>query len=251
MLRRGWSLCHRRDPASKQMDAIFNFGNTLYLLLNRYSNAMNSQNWAEKDIECGINYLAGHEELATTETLLTTEEDITILLPSGLPVYGANVSGIFMMAPLILFIVILVLFPIRILGSTHGLSSFTMVLTAVFLFLAWGLTKVIQLMLKNRDLFPRCYFVTMSAKGMAMHFTRLHFPFHTPRVSTTWKEVQTVRRTKTLFLPALLFGDSRTTTLEVVCSEGKKILIPFRLPKEQSATLADKIESLIRKKIKN
>lgn len=205
---------------------------------------MNSQNWAEKDIERGISYLADHEEQATTETILTAEDDTTILLPSGLPVYGANITGIFMMAPLFLFIAILILFPIRILGSTHGLSSFTVALTVVFLLLAWGLAKVIQLMLKNRDLFPRCYFATLGRVGMAMHFTRLHFPFHPPRMAVTWKEIQSVRKSTILF-----FGVLRTTTLEVICSGGRKILIPFRLPREKSDALADKIELLIQKKI--
>lgn len=206
---------------------------------------MNSQNWAEKDIERGINYLADHEEQATTETILTVEEDTTILLPSGLPVYGANITGIFMMAPLFLFIVILILFPIRILGSTHGLSSFTLALSIVFLLLGWGLTKVIQLMLKNRDLFPRCYFVTLGRQGIAMHFTRLHLPFHAPRAAVTWKEVQTVRRRTTLF-----FGILRVTAVEVICSGGKKIIIPFRLPSKQSDATANKIELLIQRKIK-
>lgn len=206
---------------------------------------MNSQNWAEKDIERGINYLADHEEQATTETILTAEEDTTILLPSGLPVYGANITGIFMMAPLVLFIVILILFPIRILGSTHGLSSFTVALTVVFLLLAWGLTKVIQLMLKNRDLFPRCYFVTLGHQGIAMHFTRLHLPFYAPRMAITWKAIQTVQRSKTLF-----FGILRVTTVEVICSDGKKIVIPFRLSNEQSDATVNKIELLIQRKIK-
>ncbi|MDA0690988.1 MAG: hypothetical protein O3A78_02610 [Nitrospinae bacterium] len=211
---------------------------------------MNSKNWAENDIERGISYLADHEEQATTETIIHAGEDTTILLPSGLPVYGANITGIFMMAPLLLFIAILILFPIRILGSTHGLSSFTLVLGLCFLLLGWGLTKVIQLMLKNRDLFPRCYFVTLGLQGIAMHFTRLHFPFHAPRMAVRWKDIQTVRRNKILFLPALLFGIPRVTTLEVICSGGKKILIPFRLPREKSDALADKIELLIQQKIK-
>ena len=206
---------------------------------------MTSQNWAEKDIERGISYLADHEEQATTATIIPAGEDTTILLPSGLPVYGANITGMFMMAPLLLFIAILILFPARILWSTHGISSFTLVLGLCFLLLIWGLIKVIHLMLKNRDLFPRCYFVTLGRMGIAMHFTRLHFPFHPPRMAVTWKEIQSVRRSKSLF-----FGFLRVTTLEVICSDGKKVLIPFHLPKEQSDTTADEIESLIQKRIK-
>jgi len=210
---------------------------------------MNSQNWAEKDIERGISFLAEHEDEAKNETILTAGENTTILLPVGLPVYGANITGIFMLAPLLLFIVILVLFPARILWSTHGLSSFTMVLSFCFLLLIWGLVKVIQLMLKNRDLFPRCYFVTLSDTGMAMHFTRLHFPFHAPRLAVTWDEIQSVQRNTTLFLPALFFGFPWVNTLEVICPGGKKILIPFRLPKDTSNAVTKKIEQLIRQRI--
>lgn len=206
---------------------------------------MNSQNWAEKDIERGISYLADHEEQATTETIIPAGEDTTILLPSGLPVYGANITGMFMMAPLLLFIAILILFPARILWSTHGISSFTIVLGLCFLLLIWGLIKVIRLMLKNRDLFPRCYFITLGHVGVAMHFTRLHFPFHPPRMAVTWKEIKSVRKSTILF-----FGVLRATTLEVICSEGKKIFIPFRLSKKQSDTTAGEIELLIQKKIK-
>lgn len=210
---------------------------------------MNSQNWAENDIDQGINYLADHETEATTEMILTTDSKIKILLPSGLPAYGANITGIFMMSPILLFIVILILFPIQILWSA-GLSTTTVFLSLLCIALAWGLKKVLQLMLKNRELFPRCYFVTLGKSGIAMHFSRLHFPFHPPRMAVLWKDIQTVKRIKNLFLPALFVGNPWTTTIEIAASDGKKILIPFRLPIEKENTIADKIESLIHQKIK-
>ncbi|GJL77889.1 MAG: hypothetical protein NPINA01_08780 [Nitrospinaceae bacterium] len=210
---------------------------------------MNSQNWAEKDIDRGIKYLADHETEAKAETVLATEEDITILLPSGLPAFGANISGIFMMAPLLLFLLILILFPIRILSSTRGLPITTVVLSVLCLLFAWGLTKAIQLMLKNRDLFPRCYFVTLGNQGIVMHFSRLQFPLQASRLAIEWREIQTVRRGRSLFIPALLFGNPWVTSLEVISKGGDKILIPFRLSSEKLQATQEKIESLISQKI--
>lgn len=210
---------------------------------------MNSQNWAENDIDQGINYLADHETEATTETILTTDREIKILLPSGLPAYGTNITGIFMMAPILLFIVILVLFPIQILWSA-GLSTTTGILSLLCIALAWGLKKVLQLMLKNRDLFPRCYFVTLGNNGIAMHFSRLHFPFHPSKMAVLWKDIQRVKRIRNLFLPGLFVGNPWATAIEVVSSNGKKIFIPFHLPQEKENAIAEKIESLIYKKLK-
>ena len=210
---------------------------------------MNSQNWAEKDIDRGIKYLADHEEEALTETILPADDHTTILVPSGLPVYGANITGFFMMAPIMVFIVIIILFPIRILWSTQGLPVTTVIMSLVCLLLAWGLIKVFQLMLKNRDLFPRCYFVTLGHQGIAMHFTRLHFPFHPPRQSILWKKLKTVQRSKTLFLPALFFGSPWVTVIEVISTNGEKIFIPFRLPPDKFHATETEIKSLIANKI--
>lgn len=210
---------------------------------------MNTLNWAEKDIELGINYLADHEQEATDATFLTAGDDTRILLPTGLPAFGANVVGMFMMAPLLLFMLVLTLFPIQILWSANDLSLTRIILIVVCLALLWGLTKVLQLMLRNRDLFPRCYFVTLGAHGIAMHFTRLHFPCHRPRMSIAWKDIQTVEKNTHAFMPVLFLGALRVTSIDVVSSNGEKVIIPFWLPEEKTLTTADQIEGLIRQKI--
>jgi hypothetical protein len=211
---------------------------------------MNTQNWAEMDIDRGIVYLEDHELEATDTTVLSAGDELQILLPTGLPAFGANVVGMFMMAPLLLFMLFLILFPIQILWSETSPSTASMGLILVGLALLWGLTKVLQLMLKNRELFPRCYFVTLGARGMAMHFTRLHFPFHRPRMSMTWKEIQAVKKNTHAFMPFLFLGALRVTTVDVVSSTGEKIIIAFRLPREKAIETAGQIEKLIGQKIK-
>lgn len=211
---------------------------------------MTSQNWAEQDIDRGINYLADHETEATEATLLTAGDDLQILLPTGLPAYGANVVGMFMMAPLLLFMLVLTVFPLQILWSGKALSATPAILIVLCLGLLWGLTKVFQLMLKNRDLFPRCYFVTLGTRGIAMHFTRLHFPGHRPSLSLVWKDVQEVKKNTRAFMPILFLGALRVTTVDVVSSNGDKVILPFRLSEEKALITAEQIERLIRQKIK-
>ena len=211
---------------------------------------MNTQNWAEQDIERGINYLEDHENEAVDTTIINTGDDHRILLPTGLPAYGTNVVGLFMLAPILLFMVVLTFFLIQILWSGKILYTVPMILIALCLGLLWGLAKILQLMLKNRDLFPRCYFVTLGQRGIAMHFTRLHFPFHPSRVSIAWKKIKLVRKLSRAFMPFLFFGVLRVSTVEVISSTGEKIIIPFRLVGEKAIATADQIEKLIYQKIK-
>lgn len=211
---------------------------------------MSTLNWAEQDIERGISYLADHEQEAVDTTILNAGDDTRILLPSGLPAFGANFVGMFMMAPLLLFMLVLTVFPIQIISSGKDLSTTPIILIPICLGLLWGLTKVLRLMLKNRDLFPRCYFVTLGARGIAMHFTRLHFPFHRPRLSISWKDIHEVKKNTHVFMPILFLGTLRATTIDVIASSGEKVVIPFRLPGEKAVVTAEQIERLICQKIK-
>ena len=209
---------------------------------------MKAQNWAEKDIDRGMSYLADHEQEAADATILPVDGDTRILLPTGLPAFGANVVGMFMMAPLLLFMLVLTLFPILILWTGNSLSTTSIILVLLCLALLWGLTKVFRLMLKNRELFPRCYFVTLGARGVAMHFTRLHFPFHRPSMSIMWKDIQAVKKNTAAFIPVLFLGALRVTTIDVVSLNGEKVIIPFRLPEEKALATAEQIERLIGQK---
>ncbi|MCH8313655.1 MAG: hypothetical protein IID17_11790, partial [Nitrospinae bacterium] len=148
------------------------------------------------------------------------------------------------------FMLILTVFPIQILWSGKGLSTTSIILILTCLILFWGLTKVFQLMLKNRELFPRCYFVTLGQRGIAMHFNRLHFPFHRSRLSIKWKDIKLVKKFSHAFMPVLFLGALRVTTVEVVSFTGEKVIIPFRLTGEKALVTAEEIQRLIYQKIK-
>lgn len=209
---------------------------------------MNAQNWAEQDIDRGMVYLEDHEQEATDAPILTAGDDIKILLPTGLPAFGANVVGMFMMAPLILFMMILTVFPLQLLWSGTTLTQNLIFLILLSVALFGGLVIVLRLMLRNRELFPRSYFVTLGERGIAMHFSRLHFPFNRPRLSIPWEDIQVVKKNTTVFMPILFLGILRATTIEVISSSGEKIIIPFRLPAEKALTRAEEIKQLIGQK---
>lgn len=206
---------------------------------------MTSKNWAQQDIEWAINYVSGHETEAETATILDTGHEITILLPSGLPAYGAHFIGIFMMAPILVFMAITILFPARILWSGENMSATSALMTLVCLGLFWGLTKILKLMLTNRDLFPRLYFVTLGKQGIAMHFSRLQLPFNCPRMSILWQDIKTLKSSKLFFLPGLLLGTPMASTIEAISHSGEKVLIPFRVQRKQRQAVTEQIEKLI------
>ena len=68
---------------------------------------MNQESWVKKDYQAGLNFIIDHEEEAASNTILATGVDVTILLPSGLPLYGTGFYGIFMLAPIVLFMLII------------------------------------------------------------------------------------------------------------------------------------------------
>jgi len=210
---------------------------------------MTSKNWAQQDIEWAINYVSGHEAEAESATVLNTGHEITLLLPSGLPAYGAHFIGIFMMAPILVFMAILVLFPLRVLWPGGSFSGSAVVLILFCLLLFWGLAKILKLMLTNRDLFPRLYFVTLGKQGIVMHFSRLQLPFNRPRMSILWQDIKTLKRGKLFFLPGLLLGTPVASTLEVISHNGEKVLIPFRVGRKQRQAVTEQIENLIGCKI--
>jgi hypothetical protein len=209
---------------------------------------MNAKNWAEQDIDQGMSYLEDHEKEATDGNILTAGDNIKILLPTGLPTFGANVVGMFMMAPIIMFMIVLTVFPLQLFLSGTALTQNLIFLILLSIALLGGLVIVFRLMLRNRELFPRCYFVTLGKHGIAMHFSRLHFPFKRPRLSIPWKDIEVVKKNTTVFMPILFLGILRATTIEVISSNGEKVIIPFRLTAEKAIIRVEEIKRLIGQK---
>ena len=64
-------------------------------------------NWSEKDYQIGLNFIRNNEDQANSDTILNTENDVSVILPSGLPIFGARFYGIFMLAPIVLFMLVI------------------------------------------------------------------------------------------------------------------------------------------------
>ncbi len=208
---------------------------------------MTPPDWPSQDYSSAQTFLAENEEQAASETVLDAGDGLTVILPTGLPAYGMSLPALFMQAPLLVFMVILILFPVLGFVTRWDITPTTLAITAGCAIMFWGFTRVLRLMFANRDLFPRSCFVTLGRKGIAMHFSRLHFPFRSPRTSIPWKEKTTAQKTTFLFLPALLFGNPFADSIEVLSEKsGEKILIPFRLHEPQADAVKDAVEKLIR-----
>ena len=208
---------------------------------------MTQPDWSSQDYASARKFLAENEEQAASDTVLDAGDGLTVILPTGLPAYGMSFPGIFMLAPLIVFMAILILFPVLGFVTQWDITLTTLIITAGCAIMFWGFTRILRLMFANRDLFPQICFVTLGRKGIAMHFSRLHFPFRSSRTSIPWKKITSAQKTTCLFLPALLFGNPFADSIEVLSEKsGEKILIPFRLPEHQADAVKDAVENLIR-----
>ena len=59
------------------------------------------RNWSENDYQTGLNFIRNNEDQANSNTILYTENDVLVILPSGLPIFGAGFYGIFMLSLII------------------------------------------------------------------------------------------------------------------------------------------------------
>ena len=150
-----------------------------------------------------------------------------------------------MIAPLPLLMACVIFLPLsgflgewEVNGTTLGISLLCLLMLA-------GLMRVILVMLNNRDMFPCKYFVTLGPKGLAMHFSRIHFPSTNPTTLIEWKDVKSVQRASCFFLPALLLGRPTVPALQVVSGSGTIVIIPMLLPPSNLAKEFTQTEALI------
>ena len=108
----------------------------------------------------------------------------------------------------------------------------------------WGLGKALQLLLSVRDLFPIKFFTTFGKEGVSMHYSRWHFPLQ-PRIAIRWKEIDSTRVIKALFVPGLLVGKPRVTLFEIQAKNGELLKIPFHAKNETGRTLIEEIDKQI------
>ena len=59
------------------------------------------RNWSENGYQTGLNFIRNNEDQDNSNTILYTENDVLVILPSGLPIFGTGFYGIFMLSLII------------------------------------------------------------------------------------------------------------------------------------------------------
>ena len=204
---------------------------------------MNSPHWSQTDRAQAEEYLAS----APSTLGLDCQNGLTAVRPYGWSALGMRFHGGFMLAPLpVLTAAILMMF-IFVFSRYGPWSGITLGVGAFFLALLWGLSRVFKLLTRNRDLFPIKYFSTLGTQGVAMHFSRFHFPFRDPQARLDWQEVATVQKITGVYMPAWLTGRIHIPLLEVRSTTGTTVVIPI-LQRSGQAEAMQSIEKLIREK---
>ncbi|MZG54058.1 MAG: hypothetical protein F3744_08335 [Nitrospinae bacterium] len=209
---------------------------------------MSQENWAKNDYQIALNFIAEQEDEASRDPILVTDKNATVILPSGLPLYGAGFYGIFMLAPIILFMFIIVYFTFIILDAQSLKIQTQILISGGGLFFLLGLTKVLKLVTSSRDLFPRKYFTVLGPQGISAHYSAWHFPAHS-KTAIKWEEIRSTRVYSSFFLPGFLAGFLKTSFVEITSKEGTILKIPFYAKTEQTPSISQKILDLIHQKM--
>ena len=208
---------------------------------------MNQEDWPTKDYQTALSYIIEHEDEAALNIILPVDQSITAVL--GLPLYGAGFYGIFMLSPIILFMLVTSYFMFVTLNADSMQMQTQILFSGGCIFLLWALGKALQLLISTRDLFPRKYFTTLSAKGVSSHYSKLHFPFHS-QVTLDWNDVESTRAYQSFLLAGLFAGFLKVHIVEITSKRGDILKIPFYIPSGQAISVSDTILDLVNQKMK-
>ena len=208
---------------------------------------MNQEDWLTKDYQTALSYIGKHEDEAALNIILPVDQSITAIL--GLPLYGAGFYGIFMLSPIILFMLVTSYFMFLIINADSMEMQTQILFSGGCFFLLWALGKALQLLISTRDLFPRKYFTTLSAKGVSSHYSKLHFLFHS-QVTLNWIDVESTRAYQSFLLAGLFAGFLKVHIVEITSKRGDILKIPFRTPSDQAISVSDAILDLVNQKMK-
>jgi hypothetical protein len=190
---------------------------------------MNDENWTSKYYDLAEPYISEHEEEIQASAVVDCGKGIHAVLPKGLPALKIRFHGLFMIAPLPLLMACVIFLPLSGFLGEWKVNVTTLGISLLCLLMLAGLIRVILVMLKVRDMFPRAYFVTLGAEGLAMHFSRIHFPAINPKAFIAWKDVESVQRASCFFLPALLMGRPTVPALQIASRQGVIVTLPMLL----------------------
>lgn len=201
--------------------------------------------WNKKDFESAHAWISEHEDEARTSVIMKTGTGVTAILPGGLTAFGTGIHGYMMFSPLPVMMAILVFIPI--LGFNEGwpFNLITISITGGCMVLLGALLFVTRLMMSNRELFPRIHFVTLGTEGIAMHFSRFHYPFRNPNAAIAWKDIKSLQRKNNSFASASFSGIFPITAIEAVSVKGERVSIPLNFPPTKLMPALDEIEALI------
>ena len=208
---------------------------------------MNQEDWPTKDYQTALSHIVEHENEAASRIILPVDKGITAVL--GLPLYGAGFYGIFMLSPIILFILVTTYFMFVILNTDSMEMQTQILFLGGCLFLLWALGKALQFLISTRDLFPRKYFTTLSSKGVSSHYSKLHFPFHS-QVTLDWNDVESARAYQSFLLAGLFAVFLKVHIVEITSKRGDILKIPFHISSGQSISVSDAILDLVNQKMK-
>ena len=161
---------------------------------------MSQENWAKFDYQIALNFITENKDVTLSDPILVTEKNVTAILPSGLPLYGSGFYGIFMLAPIILFMLIIVYFIFIILDTESLKIQIQLIISGGGLFLLMALKKALNLLTSSRDLFPQQYFTVLGPEGISAHYATWHFPAHA-KTAIKWNEIKSTRFYSSFFLP--------------------------------------------------
>jgi hypothetical protein len=208
---------------------------------------MNQEDWPTKDYQTALSYISEHEDEAALNIILPVDQSITAVL--GLPLYGAGFYGIFMLSPIILFMLVTSYFMFVILNVDSMAMQTQMFFLVGYLFLLWALIKALQLLISTRDLFPRKYFTTLSEKGVSSHYSKLHFPFHS-QVTLDWNDVESTCVYQSFLLAGIFAGFLKVYIVGITSKRGDILKIPFHITSNQAISVSDVILDVVNQKMK-
>ena len=208
---------------------------------------MNQEDWLIKDYQTALSYIGEHEDEAALNIILPVDQSITAVL--GLPIYGAGFYGIFMLSPIILFMLVTSYFMFLIINADSMEMQTQIFFSGGCFFLLWALGKALQILISTRDVFPRKYFTTLSEKGVSSHYSKLHFLFHS-QVTFEWDDVESTRAYQSFLLAGLFVGFFKVHIVEITSKRGDILKIPFYIPSGQAISVSDAILDLVNQKMK-
>ena len=209
---------------------------------------MNQVNWSNNDYQNGLIFISNYEDKIDSKTIIATEKGVILILPSGLPMYGIGFYGIFMLAPIVLFMITITYFIFIILTANSLEIQIQILLSTAGSILFWALTKAFKLVISSRELFPMKYFSTLGPHGIAAHYSYSYFPSHS-RVAIKWDQIDSIRTFSSFFLPGLFAGILKTFFVEVISKNATVLKIPFHSTDEQALRISQDIVDLIHQKM--